>query len=341
MLYIDGSEGEGGGQVLRTSLALSICLRIPFRIENIRARRKKPGLLRQHLTAVKAAARICNADVEGDYLGSKVLQFEPNAVQSGQYHFAINSAGSVNLVLQTIMIPLLFAEDESEVVVEGGTHNPLAPPFEFLEMAYLPVLDAMGGKICATLERPGFFPAGGGRLVVNIVPSRSLKPVVLNKRSELIDISGKIYLAGLSGDIAEREIKVLAKRSGISVNKFKSKFYTTEYGPANVLIVTVECENATEVFVGYGQKGVKAEIVAKRLATDILNYLKSDVFADEHLADQLLLPVVLAGAGEFSTNAVSSHFLTNVNVIKKFMDIAVNIEETSERHFHIQIKKII
>ncbi|MGD8567227.1 MAG: RNA 3'-terminal phosphate cyclase [Gammaproteobacteria bacterium] len=336
-VYIDGSQGEGGGQVLRSSLAISVCLKKPFRMENIRARRKKPGLLRRHLTAVRAAARISNARVEGDHLGSQQLVFEPNDVQPGEYHFSIGTAGSTTLVLQTIMLPLLFADGPSKIAIEGGTHNPMAPPFEFIQQAYLPILDKMGGDIEIALIRPGFFPKGGGCLELHVQPTGKLKAISLKQRGKIQSIHGAVYIVGLPKHIAEREINVLARQLNVSINHFDIISYGTELGPGNVVSVAVESENISEVFTGYGQKGVKAEIVAKKVANEVRRYIDSGVAVDEHLADQLLLPMGLAGGGEFVTCQLTQHTETNIRTVKQFLDINYRLSELNENCFSIKV----
>src|SRR5216684_863631 len=186
MIVIDGSQGEGGGQVLRTSLALSLVTGKPFRIENIRAKREKPGLLRQHLTAVNAATKVSDAAVEGAQLGATTLTFVPRAVRSGDYRFAIGTAGSTTLVLQTILLPLAIAAEPSTLAIEGGTHNPHALPFEFLENAFIPLLRRMGAGVELELVRPGFYPAGGGEIRVRITPLRRLGPLHIEERGEIV-----------------------------------------------------------------------------------------------------------------------------------------------------------
>lgn len=336
-IKIDGSVGEGGGQVLRSSLTLSVCLGKPFKIENIRANRKKPGLLRQHLTAVHAAARISNAKVEGDQLGSQTLVFEPNTVQSGEYHFSINTAGSTMLVLQTVMLPLLFADGHSKVSVEGGTHNPMAPPFEFIRHAFLPVLSKMGADIKATLVRPGFFTQGGGQIDFEVQPIKKLKPVSLLERGNIRSIYGSVYLLGLPLHIAEREISVLARKLKVSETGFEVMPYGREYGPGNIISVSVDSDNICEVFTTYGQKGVKAELVAKGIVKEVRRYIESGVPVDEHLADQLLLPMALAGGGEFTTCDLSQHTQTNINTLKKFINVDFQLTELDNRSFKIQV----
>ena len=174
LITIDGSQGEGGGQVLRSSLALSLVLGRPFAIEKIRAGRKKPGLLQQHLTAVLAAADVGNAEVQGAALGSRRLEFRPGPVRSGNYAFRVGTAGSATLVLQTVLPALLSAEGESNLVLEGGTHNPMAPPVDFLVKAYLPLVNRLGPRVDLQVVRPGFYPAGGGKFTVRVQPAKQL-----------------------------------------------------------------------------------------------------------------------------------------------------------------------
>src|SRR5688572_16449750 len=184
LITIDGSMGEGGGQVLRTSLALSLVTGKPFRIEKIRAGREKPGLLRQHLTAVNAAAAVGGAHVEGAALGSRELDFRPGPAKPGEYRFAVGTAGSATLVLQAVLPALLTARGASTLVLEGGTHNPFAPPFDFLDKAFLPLLRRMGARVEVALERPGFYPAGGGRFQVRVEPVERLERLDLPSRGD-------------------------------------------------------------------------------------------------------------------------------------------------------------
>src|SRR5690242_7527890 len=185
MIIIDGSFGEGGGQILRTSLTLSLVTGKPLRIERIRAGRKSPGLLRQHLAAVNAAARVGYAEVEGASLGARELTFRPQTVAAGHYQFAVGTAGSATLVLQTVLPALLTADAPSTLVLEGGTHNPYAPPFDFLEKTFLPLLNRMGPRVEARLERHGFYPAGGGRFIVEITPAQQLGRFELDDRGAI------------------------------------------------------------------------------------------------------------------------------------------------------------
>jgi RNA 3'-terminal phosphate cyclase (ATP) len=204
MITIDGSTGEGGGQVLRTSLGLSLVTGRPFRIENIRAGRQKPGLMRQHLTAVRAAAQISNATLSGDEIGSRELHFEPGAVKHGSYEFAVGTAGSATLVLQTVLPGLIVAQGPSQLTLKGGTHNPWSPPFDFLAKVFLPLLARMGANVTVKLVRPGFYPAGGGEFTVDIQPATDgrLRPLELMERGEIIGRHARAIVARLPDQIA-------------------------------------------------------------------------------------------------------------------------------------------
>jgi RNA 3'-terminal phosphate cyclase (ATP) len=206
-IHLDGSIGEGGGQILRTALALSMCTDQPFSIHNIRAGREKPGLLRQHLTALNAATAICGATVDGAAIGSRTLAFSPGKIKPGEYTFSVGSAGSTTLVLQTVLPALLTAEGKSSVTLEGGTHNPHAPPIDFLDRAFLPLINRMGPTVNVTLERAGFYPAGGGRVVVTVEPASKLSPLHLPERGDIKRRTAKAVVAALPGEIAKRELQ--------------------------------------------------------------------------------------------------------------------------------------
>jgi RNA 3'-terminal phosphate cyclase (ATP) len=214
MIELDGSIGEGGGQILRTALSLSMVTGIPFRIDRIRAKRSKPGLLRQHLTSVNAATEICGAHIEGAVLGSTSLTFTPGTVKAGEYKFAIGSAGSCTLVFQTVLPALMLTNGVSRVTLEGGTHNQMAPPFHFIEHAFLPQLERMGVMIDARLERFGFYPAGGGSFTANITPvsqGMTLAPINIESRGLLMDGFAESFFAGVPVHVAERELATVGR----------------------------------------------------------------------------------------------------------------------------------
>lgn len=320
-IHIDGAQGEGGGQILRSALSLSLCTGQPFVIENIRARRQRPGLMRQHLTAVLAAAQVCRARVEGAEVGSSTLRFVPGPVRAGDYHFAIGTAGSTGLVLQTVLLPLALAAGPSTVVLEGGTHNPYAPPFHFLEQSFFPLLRRMGVGIEADLERWGFYPAGGGRMVVRIAPVPHLAPLELERRGEVVERHAEAVLAALPAHIGQRELGVVQGRLNWPPEALH--LVVLRHGPGNVLLLTVRCERVTAVFTGFGEKGVTAEVVAERAVQPCRRYLASSAAVEEHLADQLLLPLALAG-GSYTATELSSHWQTNREVIGRFLPVQIN-----------------
>jgi RNA 3'-terminal phosphate cyclase (ATP) len=337
MMTIDGSHGEGGGQILRTSLSLSLITGKPFSIEKIRSGRKKPGLMRQHLTAVNAAAEIGNAKVSGNAIGSQAFQFEPRAVSPGKFHYAVGTAGSCTLVLQTILPALIIADGPSEVILEGGTHNPFAPPFDFLDRAFLPLVGRMGPRVAAELEKPGFFPAGGGRFRVAIAPQKALKPLSLMERGHINRRLACALVSNLPMKIAHRELKVVSKKLGWPRECLQAVTVENAHGPGNVLTIEMESNALTEVFTGFGQRGVPAEKVAARAAEQALDYLSHNVPVGRYLADQLLVPMAIAGGGRFLTMPPSRHTLTNIDIIKCFMDVSIEVTPNDLGQWEISI----
>ncbi|CAB1057366.1 RNA 3'-terminal phosphate cyclase (EC [Olavius sp. associated proteobacterium Delta 1] len=336
MITIDGSYGEGGGQILRTSLALSLVTGKPFSIRNIRAGRKKPGLMRQHLTAVNAAAEIGLAAIEGNRIGSQAFTFEPETIKPGNFHFAIGSAGSCTLVFQTILPALLIAGEPTEIILEGGTHNPFAPPFDFLEKAFLPVINRMGPRVDAVLEKPGFYPAGGGRFRVSVNPA-DLNRFDLLERGNIINKTARACVANLPVNIANRELEVIHEKLEWDRELLKAVEVENSQGPGNILTVEVESDNITEVFTGFGEKGVSAEKVARRAVKSVQEYLAFNVPMGRYLADQLLIPMALAGGGKFRTFSPTKHTTTNAEIIKKFIDVEIEMNECSLNQWEIEI----
>ena len=331
MITIDGSYGEGGGQILRTSLALAMVTGKSLVIDKIRAGRAKPGLMRQHLTAVEAAAQVCGARVEGADAGSPRLVFEPGPVKAGTYRFAVGTAGSCTLVLQTVLPALLKADGVSELELEGGTHNPLAPPFDFLARAFLPLVERItGARVEAELIRPGFYPAGGGKIRVRIAPRRAedVGPArfTLLERGDISAREAVAMVAHVRQSVAARELAVLREMLGLLDSEVRIANVADSAGPGNALTLALTgSAGVTEVFTGFGKLGVTAEAVAKGVAAEAAEYLAADVPVGLHLADQLLLPLVLAGGGEFRTLALTEHSRTNLHVIRQFLPVQVAI----------------
>lgn len=336
MIEIDGSKGEGGGQILRSSLSLSICTLQPFRITNIRANRDKPGLMRQHLTAVKAAGEICNGELIGAEIGSRELTFKPGRLKGGNYSFAIGTAGSSTLVLQTVLPPLLTAAEPSVVRITGGTHNRGSPPFDFLQRAFLPLLHRMGAKVELEMPRYGFYPRGGGEIVAKLAPSE-LSALTLNERGERVRGYAEAYVAALPVDIAQRELEVIGKRLSWSHDQLFVRGLSNDMGPGNAVTITVEHKDVTEVFTGFGERGVRAEEVASKVVDEARGYIGASTAVGEHLADQLLLPMALGQGGSFTTNIATEHLRSNAAVIETFTSKRVTIEALAEG-FAVQIR---
>lgn len=338
MITLDGSQGEGGGQILRSALALSVCTGAPLHLVNIRAKRQKPGLMRQHLTAVQAAAAICGGRVEGAAVGAREIRFRPGKVRAGDYAFAIGTAGSTTLVFQTVLPPLMMAAGRSTVLLEGGTHNPMAPPFEFIEQAFLPLIARMGVKVAATLERHGFYPAGGGRWRAVIEPASRLQPLVINERGAILEHSAEAVCGGIAGDVAQRELDTVAGLLNWEAGCLRQRSLPPGMGPGNYLRLTVRSQHIGEVFMEVGERGVSAENVASRAARRVRRYLASETAVAEHLADQLLLPLALVGSGEFTTLAPTPHTMTNIEVIQRFLPVRIDVERTGKDQHRITVQ---
>jgi len=338
MLTIDGAMGEGGGQILRSALALSLCTGQPFHIQNLRKNRKKPGLRPQHLVAVHAAQQIGKAEISGDTIGSEELVFNPRQITPGEYRFSIGTAGSTTLVLQTLLPALLTGEQPSHLILEGGTHNPLAPPFEFFSKVFLPLLNRLGPHVDATLVRYGFYPAGGGEVDVRVTPTKRLGTLDLQERGEILEISAHALVANLPEHIARRELGVIGTELGLDQSALHSVVLPSVHGRGNVLMVVVNCRQVTEIFTGYGERGISAETVAAKTVKGVRRYLSAGVPVGEYLADQLLLPLALAGGGSYVTLKPSLHTLTNIDVIKLFMNINIECTELQKDMWRINIR---
>ena len=331
MITIDGSEGEGGGQVLRYSAALSLITGEPFTITNIRGGREKPGMMRQHVTSIEAAAAIGCAEVSGLAVGSSEISFRPGSVTPGDYHFAVGTAGATGLVLQTILVPLMLADEPSRVVVEGGTHAMSAPPFEFIANTLLPIIARMGPQVTAKLERHGFYPRGGGRIVVEFEPA-PLRPVELIDRGDPVSNTAEVVISGIPFDVAERELGAMQKAlSEWPQEAFTTRQLSAEEGPGNVVLITSEFEHVTEVVSGFGKLGVPAERIGKTAAKRMAGYIASGAFAGPYLQDQLLLPMALVRGGAFTTVKISQHTRTAIDLIKRFTGTSFDVCATEEK----------
>jgi RNA 3'-terminal phosphate cyclase (ATP) len=325
VIELDGSQGEGGGQIVRSALALSMCTGRPFRIANIRARRRNPGLQRQHLVAVRAAAEICGATVEGATRGSTALSFTPGEVRPGRYHFDIGTAGSATLVLQTLLPALLAASAPARILIEGGTHNPLAPSYEFIERSFLPVLRRMGARVAMRLLRHGFYPMGGGQIEAEATPCPRLSPPCLLERGAPGAPEAHALVARLPLHIAERELDVVRRELPWPGWRMQATQIPDSRGPGNVLTLIMPASELTEVVSVCGRRGVPAEEVAMDAVRQARRSADAAVPVGEHLADQLIVPITLAGGGEFRTVRPSNHTLTNIAVVERFLPLKFTV----------------
>lgn len=327
MIEIDGSAGEGGGQILRTSLALSMCTGQAFTLNRIRAGRAKPGLMRQHLTCVNAATEICSAEVVGAEMNSQSLTFMPGKLCAGDYSFNVGTAGSCTLVLQTVWPALLMADRPSHLKLGGGTHNPMAPPFHFLERSYAPLMRKLGANVELTLRRLGFYPAGGGEIEVTIWPAEEkLQPFDLAERGPKLEGYAECFAPALPRNVAQRELEQLRAALGWSQNQLRVAPVRQNEGPGNALLVTLIYENLNEVFTQFGEKGISAEKIAQDLARDVQAYEMSDAALGPHLADQWALPLALAVCrrqrmAAFTCTHLTGHAKTNFEVIGQFLPV--------------------
>ncbi len=331
MIQIDGTTGEGGGQILRSSLSLSVLTQQAFEIEGIRGGRKKPGLLRQHLTAVNAAKAISDAETSGDTLGSLHLRFAPREIKGGTFHFSVGTAGSAILVLQTVLPPLMTAPQASKLILEGGTHNPFAPPFDFLEHSFLPLINRMGPNITVTLEQFGFFPAGGGRLTLSVEPASTLDAINILSQDAVESREATIISCQLPPEIPKRQKRMLRNKLNWLDSEVGVRNIRRSSGPGNVAIASLRMPSHTEVFSGFGGPHTPSSKVIENLVSQVREYQSSDAPIGEYLADQLMLPCALA-RGDSSYNAVkaSSHAITNQAAIESFLSKRIEITKAED-----------
>ena len=323
LLEIDGRQGEGGGQVLRTSLAAALVMGQAVRVTNIRAGREEPGLKAQHLAAVKAAAAVGDAEIEGAALGSRDVTFRPKGVRGGAFEFDVGTAGSTGLVFQTVLPALLLAKEGSSITVRGGTHNPLAPPYEFLERAFLPAIGRLGARVGIKLDRPGLYPAGGGKVRIVVEP-RTLAPAEILDRGEIVKRRAVAAVNELPTHIVERELKTIKHTLGWKQNELRAGDLTGARGPGNFVMLEVECEHVSGVFCGIGEKQKRAERVATEVCAAAKRWIEAHVPVDEYLADQLLLPMAVAGGGAFRTlGPLTLHATTQIALLQRVMGIRV------------------
>lgn len=342
MIVLDGSEGEGGGQVLRSALSLSLITGQPFRLEKVRAKRRPPGLKAQHLTCVQGAAKVGGATVQGDAIGSNTVTFAPNAIVPGAYGFHVGTAGSVNLLLHCLVYPLAVGGGGS-LTLTGGSHVIASPSFDYVERVWAPLVRALGIEVTFKLELAGFFPEGGGRLWVQIG--------AVTPRSTLVDLSTRppvdrfvvrSIVGGLPVDVAQRQGET-ARRAlndlGLPVELDVSSLPVAHSRGSSVLVVAESSGQAIAGFGSLGERRVPAEEVGRLAARAAREWLRRPGALDEHAGDQVLLPMGLAAAGllgparssRFLACELTDHLTTHARVLEAFLPIRVTMEGTLVR----------
>lgn len=344
MLHIDGSYGEGGGQILRTSLSLAAITGQPIRIDRIRAGRKKPGLAIQHLTGVRAAAAICQAQVHGDSLGSMTLEFIPSCpTQSGYYTFDVTqttgagSAGAVTLILQTILLPLALATGNSVVTLKGGTHVSWSPPITYIEQVYLPTLRQMGVQAQVQLRAWGWYPRGGGEVELQVTGgggnvASPISGLQLLERGALQQVRGLAVVTELPSHIPQR--MAMRAENLLQQAHLKAKVQPVRergVGPGAGIFLSAEYEYSRAGFGAVGEIGLPAERVAEMATQELLDFHANGAPVDPFLADQLLLPAALASeASQYRVAEITTHLITNAWVIEQFGRAKVSIDEDAQ-----------
>ena len=340
MIEIDGTYGEGGGQILRTTLSLSMITGTPVRMRRIRARRPQPGLRPQHLKCVEAAAAVSRARVEGARLGAQTLSFVPRAVVPGSYRFDIGTAGAACLVLQMLAPALARAGAASSVTVSGGTHVPWSPCFHFLAYHWAECLRGLGWALDFRLERTGFYPKGGGRIRMQVTPSPRLRPLDLIGRGALRRIRGLSVVANLDRAVAERQRqRALSRLAPLQVPVGIRVETVAAYGKGSYLVLFAQFDRARFCVCALGARGKAAEKVADEAVDAVQAFVDSGAAVDARLADQLLLPLALtAGESRFTTEAVTPHLLTNSFVIRQFLDVDIRIAGETGRPGRVTVR---
>lgn len=331
MITIDGSFGEGGGQILRTSLSLAAITGQPVTVENIRANRDKPGLRPQHLTGALAVAQICGGELIGGEVGSRKLTFMPGKIKPGNYELDVSaikaSAGSVNLVLQTILWPLAFADKKSRVTIKGGTHVPHAPTFNYIDDTFLPAVAEMGLICHYSMTKAGYYPAGGGEVRIEIPAVDALRPISITHRQEPVHVELTSAVSNLPTSIAERQLdtaKARIKKLGLDSDNTIRQY--PSIGKGTVVFISLKAGQARAGFQSLGELKKRAEKVADEACDELDAYLRADMALDKHLADQLIIPIALAQANSvFTTSEITLHLLTNIAIVEKFLRV----------HFHV------
>lgn len=338
-LVIQGDEGEGGGQVLRTSLTLSAITGKPFRLVRIRGKRPNPGLQKQHLTCVVSTAQICAAQIQGDHLKSSEIHFVPSKISGGDFHYDLQGAGSTMLVAQTLLPVLAFAPKPSSLTLLGGTHNDMAPPFDFVAQTLFPWTRKMGFHFDLELARYGFYPRGGGKIIARIQPyTGEGKTIQILDRGKLLKLQARILHTHQSPQILEEEKSELVRKVPLDPSQIQIQPISESSGPGNVLILEAFYEHGNQMFTSFCPKEGSPREWVKAIVTEYHHIQKTSALVEEYLSDQLLLYMALKRGGSFFTpNPLSLHTTTNMNIIEKFLPVKFSVTPYQEHGSKIQV----
>jgi RNA 3'-terminal phosphate cyclase (ATP) len=325
-IKIDGSFGEGGGQILRTALSLSCITGLSFELSNIRKGRKKPGLMPQHITCVNAVSEISNSRVSGGEIGSTNLIFVPQKINPGKYVFDIQTAGSISLVAQTLLPPLLFADSPSRITIKGGTHVPFSPTYHYISEVFIPMLHEIGIKVEPCLSKYGFYPKGGGETVFRVFPAGKIKGINHISKGVLLSVHGYSVVSRLPISIAERQKNaVLQKIHPLSADL--QILDVSSPGAGTFVFLKSEYENTLSGFSSLGKRGKSAESVGVEASEEFIDFHYSPSFLDPHLSNQIVIYLSLSMENSiFTTSRITQHLLTNLWVIEKFLNVEYQIE---------------
>lgn len=326
MIKIDGSYGEGGGALVRVATALSALTKKTIRIDNIRANRPRKGLSHQHLNAIEAVSKLCNAEVDGLKLGSTTIIFSPKELEGGSLNVNIGTAGSIGLVLQALMIPAAFSESKTKITITGGTDVKWAPPIDYISNVTLPILKKMGYKGKISLLRRGYYPKGGGKVIAEIKPIKKLKPLKLIE-SEIESIEGISYASNLPKHVADRQAKSaynILKKTGLDVD-IDVRHDNESLSPGSGIVLWAK-GNTRIGSSSLGERGKRAEIVGKEAAKELLNFLNSGAPLDKYMGDQIIPYISLTENSKVRTAEFTLHAHTNVYVVKKILGKELKIE---------------